>query len=820
MMYRLGLRLTLRSGREPFVRLVVTAVAVAIGVAIMLAVLADFHAFTTTNDRPSWQSTIGRGLTTNYAAATRSELWNYSNDIYQGRTIDRLDVAALGPHAPVPPGISHLPASGQYYASPALAALIRSAPAGELGDRFPGRLIGTIRHRALAGPGELVIYIGYAPSKLARLPATTLVSRIGTAPGRQIWTSYFRDAFVVGAIAFVFPILILIGTATRLAAARREERYAALRLVGATSRQVSIISSVDAVISALLGAILGVVIFVLLQPWLASTAITSQRYFASEVTPTAAGYLIVLIGVPAASALSSLLSLRRVRISPLGVTRRVTPPAPAIWLLAPLAIGLALFLVGLRMTNTQRISPALLLGLIVMLIGLVVAGPWLTAQAARLLSRLSSGASALLATRRLSDNPRAAFRSVRGLVLAVFLGTLLAGLLPAVEAITATPSARSLSNVLLDGFTAAPVCGNNANCTGSNSGPPPGNPLAQSSAEQQRISVQGMPPHAAAALLRGLTAIPGATAIPIYYHPVPGGSGPGNSGPGSSGSGSSGSGSSGSGKSGPGSSGPGGSGSSGPGAPGNGGRLKGSEPSPYGVISCAGLRELKVLGQCARGPSAVIVQSAMLFSDNPRYSTQAIASGSSPAASPDTSHLYLQALLVKVNGSSTLEKVRTYLVTHATQSASGTAPRTFGEAVQARAVIADTVQRLIYIAVVLTVIVAGCSLAVSVGGSLVERRRPFTLLRVTGTSARTLYQVVFAEAMLPLVAATVVAGGLGYLVALLTVGKMAPAGTPVPSPGHAYYLTMGTGLIASLLVILASLPLLGRMTGPDKVRFE
>ena len=51
-MVRLGLRLTLRGGREGIVRLIVTAVAVAIGVTILLAVLADFNAFRTTNGRP------------------------------------------------------------------------------------------------------------------------------------------------------------------------------------------------------------------------------------------------------------------------------------------------------------------------------------------------------------------------------------------------------------------------------------------------------------------------------------------------------------------------------------------------------------------------------------------------------------------------------------------------------------------------------------------------------------------------------------------------------------------------------------------------
>ena len=773
-MYRLGLHLTLRSGREPFIRLLVTAAAVAVGVAIMLAVLADFHAFQVTNNRPSWESTQGQAVSKNYASAADSELWNYSNDIYQGQTIERLDVAGLGPQAPVPPGISRLPASGQYYASPALAALIRSVPADELGDRFPGRLAGPIGPKALTGPDELVIYVGYAPAKLAGLPATTVVDQIATAPGQQIWSSYFRDAFVVGAIAFLFPILILVGTATRLAAARREERYAALRLVGATTRQISIISSVDAIVSALAGAILGIGIFTLLQPALASTAITSARYFAGEVTPTAAGYLAVLVGVPAASAISSLLSLRRVRISPLGVSRRVTPAAPTAWRIVPLLAGIVLFIVGLDLTTKKSIGAPAFPGLIVILIGLMVGGPWLTSQAARLFGKFTSGASSLLAARRLADSPKAAFRSVSGLVLAVFLGTVVAGLLPAVDSLTATPSAKALNDVLLDGFTSAPVCGNNVNCTG---GSGPGNPQAGVTALQQRIALEGLPPRAGAVLVSGLTAYRGATVIPIYS--LPQDANPGNLGPG------------------------------GPGGPGN-----------NAVISCAGLRQLVVLGQCAPGRQAVEVPAGNLFGDNPMYSTQPIASASSPAASGNVSRLYLQAVLVKVSNSATLERVRTYLVTHTGQSASGSAPRTFGEAVQAREGVAATVQRLVYIAVALTLVVAGCSLAVTVGGSLVERRRPFTLLRLTGTATSTLYRVVFLEAVLPLIAATVIAAATAYGISVLTVNTMAPAGTPVPVPGHVYYLTMGAGLVASLLVILVSLPLLGRITGPGSVRFE
>jgi len=785
-MYRLGLHLTLRSGREPLVRLIVTALAVAIGVAIMLCVLADFNAFRTTNNRPYWEGTQGRTLTADYASATKAELWNYSNDIYDGQTIERLDVAALGPGAPVPPGIPRLPAAGQYYASPALAALIRSVPADELGDRFPGRLAGTIGQRALTGPQELVIFVGYTPARLATLPATALVTSIATGTGRMVWTHYFRDAFIVGAIAFLFPILILVGTATRLAAARREERYAAMRLVGATSRQIAIISSVDAAVSALLGTLLGIGIFQLVRPALADSSITSARYFPDQVTPTMAGYLVVLIGVPVASAIAALLALRRVVISPLGVRSRVTPPAPTAGRMVLLAVGLVLFALGVASTNSQRIGQALLLGLIVTMIGLVVAGPYVTAQAASLLSEHVGGASPLLAARRLGDNPKLAFRSVSGLVLAVFLGTVVAGILPAVEYISASPRATALTNVLLDGFTSSPVCGNNVNCSGGFTGPT--NPLAGSSTQQQRIGLDGLPPRSAAALLSGLRTISGTTVIPIYSQPPtasPAGTPAGS---------------------------PGGS---------QAGQFVANGGGPgNGLISCAGLRELAVLGQCAPGLKAVVVPAGNLFDDNPMYSTRPIAGASSPAAADNFSDLYLQALLVKVNDAATLEKTRTYLDTHAAESQSGFAPRTFGEAVQARAGVADTIERLIYTAVLLTVIVAGCSLAVTVGGSLVERKRPFTLLRVTGTPLGTLYRVVLLEAVLPLAAATVLAAAIAYCIAILTVSRVAPSSTPVPVPAHAYFLMMAGGLVAALLVICGSLPLLGRITGAENVRFE
>src|SRR6202034_2259864 len=62
---------------------------------------------------------------------------------------------------------------------------------------------------------------------------------------------------VGAAVALLLPILILMATASRLSAVRREQRFASMRLIGATPRQISTISAVEAVIAALAGVVLG-----------------------------------------------------------------------------------------------------------------------------------------------------------------------------------------------------------------------------------------------------------------------------------------------------------------------------------------------------------------------------------------------------------------------------------------------------------------------------------------------------------------------------------------------------------------------------------
>jgi hypothetical protein len=768
-MLRLGLRLTLRSGREALVRLVITAAAVAVGVALLLCVLAEFHAFQANANQACWSCTTGAPVPS--SLPSHGELWNDSVDFYQGQTITRLDVAPLGPGAPVPPGVTRLPAPDSYYASPALAALLKTVPADELGDRFPGHLAGTIGDPALNGTNDLVIYIGYTPAALKAVDGTTWVTSITTAPPTEVFTSFFRYAFLVGLLAVLFPMLVLVSTATRLAADRREERFAALRLVGGTPGDIRVVASVESVVSAFCGAVLGVVIFLLVRPALAGAALTGTPYFGSQLTPTVWGYLAMLVGVPVAAAVAALISLRRVQVSPLGVSRRAMPKPPTLWRLAVLVIGLGLYAFGLSKTTHKSIGAPAYPGLLITMVGLVIAGPWLTSVASRLFGRLIPGTSALLSTRRLSGNPKTAFRSVTGLVLAVFLGTMVGTLVPAVNATEATPTAGALSNVLLD-------------------------------------SLGGFSPHAGAKLLSGLTAIKGADVYPIYLTqppgtfagPVDGQKPPGGGRPG--------------------------------GGPGKGnGRVSvqgGNGPAGGGatVMSCSALRGLAVLGQCAPGLKAVEVNDGDLFDDNPMYNTAPIASASSPAYKGDLAKLYLTTVLVRVDSPATLERVRTYLTVNTPPTESGgqgqapTPPRTFGETLQIRLARAATFEKIVYAAVALTLIVAGCSLAVAVGGGLVDRKRPFTLLRVSGTPVGVLSRVVLMEAAVPLVAATVVAAGIAYGTSMWAFVRLAPAGTAIPQLGADYYALMGIGLAVAFGVITVTLPLLRRMTTPGNVRFE
>jgi cell division protein FtsX len=778
----LGLRLVLSGGREAVIRLLVLAAAVGLGTGLLLTAVAATNAVTTWNNSHAWLWTGTAPVPAGPATASIAPLWWHpSGDTFDARSIDRFDVAATGTSSPVPPGITHDPGPGQYYASPALAALLRSTPAAELADRYPGRLAGTIGDAALSSPDSLVIIIGHTPAQLAGTRGSARVTSINTTlPGNfgrvlnrtglaympvsaGIESSGIDLILSVVALAMLAPVLIFIATATRLSAARREQRFAAMRLVGATRKQVSLLAATESTAAAVLGVAAGFGIFFLLRAPVAGIPFLGEPFFPGDMSLSLPDILAVAIGVPVAAAAAARLALRRVHISPLGVARRATPRPPRAWRTLPLLAGLAEL--GFFVVHGTPASPAgevwaLLPGFLLIIVGLVVAGPWLTMAVARVMAQRTSHPGALIAARRLADDPRAAFRAVSGLVLALFVTTVAVVSITTQDAqnltTTATPAAEA---VVTDQLAASGSFTSAHEPAAASAGPAaPAAPLA--------AKLRGIPGVQGVVVVR---ADPKLT-IPGTFHNL-------------------------------------GTFPSGP-----------PIPIPAGVVSCAQLATVPALGRCPAGATAAAFPADGF--DGPLNGTTSAAitwpAVNVPAARLD--RLPVDAINVGTNGSvAAVEQARTVLENAPAYAAPG-GPSTLGDLVRQDNSANNAYQQLANTVILVSLPIAGCTLAAAIAAGLADRKRPFSLLRLTGARLATLRRVVALESAVPLLAVAAVAIGTGFAAAAEYASVAQHY--PMVAPGVAYYLITAGGILVSLGIIAATFPLLKRITGPEVARNE
>lgn len=756
-MFRLGLRLALSGGREALTRLVVTICAVMIGSALLLSVLALFHGYKTAESKPCLscqRAPSGDG--------DRSVLWSYRKDVYKGKNITRVDLAKLSNYSITIPGVPEMPRVGHYYASPAMEALLKDSPARELDDRYPGKQAGTIGKAGLKSPDELVIIIGRSATDLSSTSEAQRISDLSIPPEEDDSGAIFLQFLAaLGAFGLLFPMLILVVSATRLGAVRREERYAAFRLVGATPKQVSIIASTDAAIASIVGVVAGAGIFFALQPFLADFALTGSRSFASDVRPPLWEFVLILIGVPVSAIIASFLSLRRLNVSPLGVSRKTTPPSPRIKSLLPLVLGIAVFAAGLLLSSTEDPPFLAVPGLMFIMIGLITGGPWLTLQAARLMGKVIPGAVGLLATRRLTDNPRVAFRAVSGLVLVVLAASVTALMAPAVLT-QRLPAQNSVLDTVLTAEFFPSGTGKQTTAPAPEDGP--------------HLPMFGLQPAEGRELTRQLQDIPGVTVFPIYAEASDQSEIQGRF-------------------------------------------SSGDRLEPVSVIGCASLERLSVLGTCPSAAESVVVDRAAFEAVIHSHQISSLATEKSQALPIDTDTMLLRAIFVQASDATALEEARTLLSQRTVVPTDG-ALLTFEESRQAALATAAKLQAIISAGVIITLITAGSSIAVAVAGGLIERKRPFGLLRLSGAPLSVLYKVVLWEAAVPLMSATLVAGAIGIGAGMLTIAALAPDGVGIEMPELPYILALVSGPVIALLIVGATLPLVGRLTKPDDARFE
>jgi hypothetical protein len=759
-MISFGLRLAV-NGREAIVRLAVIALAMALGTGLLLATLAGINAVNAQRDRYAWLAAGSPSAhpVSGSAATADAVWWRVSADQIGNSVIDRVDLAATGPHSPVPPGIPRLPGPGQYYASPALSLLLHDTPATRLGDRFPGHQIGTIGAAALPAPNFLLIVIGHTPGELSRVPGATRATSIPTSYrpincygcGIGLNANAIDLALSVVGVALLLPVLIFVGSATRLSAARREQRFAAMRLAGATPRQISVMAAAESAVAAVAGTAAGFGLFFLIRAPIAGLPFTGAPFYTSDMSLSLTDILIAAIGIPAAATAAARLALRRVRISPLGVTRRVIPRPPRAWRMIPLLAGVAELVAFLgigRFDTTRGQIAEYLPGFVLIVVGLVLAGPWLTMISSRALARRARRPAALIAARRLADNPRAGFRAISGLILALFVTTVAAGTIVALDGNYALPNSGAAGRgTLVDEFSAG---------------------LPDSASSVMPLS---------GALLARLRSVPGVTGVSMTRVNPIGATIP----------------------------------TADVGLPAAFGHI------PGGLISCAELARTPAIGRCPAGAQAAVIPPQLFYFRHGPDPSQVVWPAA--AISPQRlQHLRMLLLAVATNGSAAaVERAQTTLeVAYPFQ----VPPATIDAINAASTGQSDLAgwQQLANVVIIISLVIAGCSLAASVAAGLSDRKRPFSLLRLTGAPLSALRRVVLLESAVPLLVIAVVSIGLGFIAALLFVRTQ--FGFWLQPPGIGYYLIVIAGLAASLGVIASTMPLLRRITGPETARNE
>ncbi len=355
------------------------------------------------------------------------------------RPITVIELAALTSGLPDVPGMGRFPKPGDVWASPELATLMAELPDDQLADRFPGPITATLSPDVLESPDELVAVIGRSPTDPAMTEerpkhqwnaaaSLTPTDIDGWSATPDVYQTTYRDIALLVVVLTALPLVGLGALASRLMAGRRQRRIATLRLLGATTSQVVRMTIAELATFAGVGAASGVLLHQLILPVASRVPIKGGEWFPADVQPSALLTLATAAGVVAVLALGALAGLVPAVRDPLGTYRRTHGETAHVRWWSVLFIAAAVALFWIRSSNpfvTIAFTAVLILGW-----GLLATGPWIVGGLGTLLATSARRPATFLAGRRLSENPRGAWRTVGGLTLASFIAGFVAVSLP------------------------------------------------------------------------------------------------------------------------------------------------------------------------------------------------------------------------------------------------------------------------------------------------------------------------------------------------------------------------------------------------------
>jgi hypothetical protein len=229
-------------------------------------------------------------------------------------------------------------------------------------------------------------------------------------------------------ILLAVPVATLGAAAARLSSRRRNDRLATLRLLGASSAEVSAMTVLEAGATALVGAVIGVGLYGAVLP-----LVGLLPFFGGPIGAVAVwtGWGIVALVVAALTLLataSAAVGLRKVRLTPLGVRQRTdaAPRRTALIVVGVAAVALMLLVVLNVNALGQLLGPVAAIGVLLALFGtamLVInlVGAPLVAARGRAMAKKSKTAAHLIAGRELAAHAATAWRRVSAISMISFI---------------------------------------------------------------------------------------------------------------------------------------------------------------------------------------------------------------------------------------------------------------------------------------------------------------------------------------------------------------------------------------------------------------
>ena len=408
----LGVRLALGGGRMSrvgVVRLVMSTIGIGLATAVLLTAAAIPNASESYQHRQYAQFDESREI-----AGVDPLLMAYGGTEFRGERISGYYLQATGSTSPRPPGVDHNPGPGEMVVSPALNELLNSPDGALLAPRFPGRhVVGVIAKDGVVDPHEMNFYAGATLDHDAI--GVSEAYAFGWMPAPIGMPMALLALILVGVVAILTPVLIFVVTSSRIAGAERDRRLAALRLVGASRRQVIRMSAAESLLSATTGLIVGTGLFLLLRANADHFELAGSGYYPSDLTPSWPLALLVVLLVPGLAVMASLFALRRTIIEPLGVVRFSKPiRRRLVWRIVPFVLGAGL-LTFHGPTESDRAAISITAGAALLLIGIPILLP---ALLERSVSRFNGGKPALqLAVGRLKLDSGTPARVVGGVAV-------------------------------------------------------------------------------------------------------------------------------------------------------------------------------------------------------------------------------------------------------------------------------------------------------------------------------------------------------------------------------------------------------------------